>query len=223
MGGPLADLEPARRGMVERQLVRRGIRDERVLDAMRRVRRELFVPEPLRARAYDDGPLPIGEGQTISQPYIVALMAEAAALGPADRVLEVGTGSGYAAAVLAELAAQVFTVERHADLGWDARERIEAAGLGNVEVRIGDGTLGWPAEAPFDAIVVAAGGPAVPGALKAQLAVGGRLVLPVGDEPRRQVLLRVVRDRAETFRTERLGQVLFVPLLGEQGWGERTQ
>ncbi len=208
--------------MVESQIAARGVRDPRVLAAMREVPRHAFLPEEQRAAAYGDGPLPIGEGQTISQPYVVALMAEAAEVGPADRVLDVGTGSGYAAAVLARLARQVCSIERHAALAETARGRLGGLGYGNVEIRVGDGTLGWPEPdaVPFDAILVAAAAPAVPEALKGQLAVGGRLVIPVG-AAHGQSLLRLRRLAADRWEEESLGCVAFVPLLGRQGWPAR--
>jgi protein-L-isoaspartate(D-aspartate) O-methyltransferase len=208
----------ATKRMVQRQLERRGIHDPRVLAAMRKIDREAFLPEAMREFAYEDSALPIEEGQTISQPYIVARMIETAALSPADRVLEIGAGSGYAAAVMAELAMRVYTIERHPALARLAEERLKTLGYGNVDVRAGDGTLGWPEAAPFDAIVVAAAGPRVPGALKAQLAIGGRLVMPLGDSPHVQQLIRVTRTGQDTYDTETLDEVMFVPLIGEQGW-----
>lgn len=214
--GPGAE---ARRRMVEEQLVARGIHDPRVLAAMREVPREEFVEPGLRAHAYADSPLRIPDGQTISQPFIVALMAEAARIGPGDRVLEVGAGSGYAAAVLSRLGAQVFAIERHPGLAEAARERLGRLGFA-VAVREGDGTLGWPEAAPFDAILVAAAGPGAPDALKGQLAPGGRLVLPVGPRDGPQDLVRVTRQGPEAWEEERLGGVRFVPLLGAQGWPE---
>ena len=213
----MPDYQPARDRMVETQIVRRGVRDARVLAALRRVPREAFVQEGFRETAYEDGPLPIGSGQTISQPFIVARMAEAAAIGDGHRVLEIGTGSGYAAAVLGELGAQVFTIERHAELAERAGERLRESGYGNVSVKVGDGTKGWPEEAPFDAIIVTAGGPSVPHSLKDQLKIGGRLVIPVGDRGG-QRLLRVVCSAADRFDEEDLGGVVFVPLIGEDGW-----
>ena len=213
----MPDYQPARDRMVETQIVRRGVRDARVLAALRRVPREAFVEEGFRETAYEDGPLPIGSGQTISQPFIVARMAEAAAIGEGDRVLEIGTGSGYAAAVLGELGAQVFTIERHAELAERAGERLRESGYGNVSVKVGDGTKGWPEEAPFDAIIVTAGGPSVPPSLKDQLKIGGRLVIPVGGRAG-QRLLRVVCSAADRFDEEDLGGVVFVPLIGEDGW-----
>jgi protein-L-isoaspartate(D-aspartate) O-methyltransferase len=213
-------LEAARRRMVEEQLAARGIRDPLVLAAMGTVPREKFVSARQAPFAYDDEPLPIGEGQTISQPYIVARMTEALALGRADRVLEVGTGSGYGAAVLAEIAAEVYTVERLAALADRARRRLADLGYARVRVLTGDGTLGWPAHAPYDAIVVTAGGPRVPPALLDQLAIGGRLVMPVGAAGYDQYLVRVVRVAADDYRREELDPVAFVPLVGAQGWPE---
>ena len=207
-----------RENMVARQIEGRGIRDPRVLAAMRNVPREQFVPDDLADLAYDDAPLPIGTGQTISQPYVVALMTEALELEPGDRVLEIGAGSGYAAAVLAEIAQRVYTIERHPDLAEYARRNLERLGYDNVAVRCADGTRGWPEEAPFDAIVVTAGGPAVPESLREQLAAGGRLVIPVGGAKSAQQLLRI-RHRGEAdYAQETLGAVRFVPLIGEQGW-----
>ncbi|KQQ18319.1 protein-L-isoaspartate O-methyltransferase [Methylobacterium sp. Leaf123] len=197
--------------MVETQLVARGIRDAAVLDAMRAVPREAFVPGALAVEAYCDGPLPIGAGQTISQPTIVALMIEALALRPGDRVLEVGAGCGYAAAVLARMGAQIFAIERHAALSEAAGARLAALGL-TVPLRIGDGHAGWPEAAPFDAILVSAAGPTIPEALKAQLKPGGRLVIPVGP-PGGQRLLRLTRRGPDRFESRDFGPVSFVPLL----------
>jgi protein-L-isoaspartate(D-aspartate) O-methyltransferase len=216
----MVDLEDARERMVQRQVARRGVRDKRVLEALRETPRELFVPEGLREFAYDDSPLPIEAGQTISQPYIVGLMAAAAAIQPEDRVLEIGTGSGYAAAVLARLADQVHTVERHETLAITARERLKGFSLNNVDVHLGDGTHGWPDAAPYDAILVAAGGPAIPQALKDQLELGGRLVVPVGQRRGEQRLIRVTRTGANHFEEDDLGGVTFVPLIGEHGWSD---
>ncbi len=203
--------------MVERQIRARGVHDARVLAAMNAVPREAFLPADLEEFAYDDRPLPIASGQTISQPYVVALMTEALELTGKETVLEIGTGSGYAAAVLAECAAKVYTIERHAELAEVASQRLAEQGFDNVEVRCGDGTLGWPEHAPFDAIVVAAGGPDVPRALLDQLAVGGRLVIPVGTS-RAQQLVRVTRKSPTELYREDLGAVQFVPLVGAQGW-----
>lgn len=213
-----ARFEGARRAMVAEQIARRGVRDPSVLRAMSRVPRERFVPPESAEFAYDDRPLPIGCGQTISQPYVVALMTKALRLGPDDRVLEIGTGSGYAAAVLAECAREVYSIERHEGLAEVARARLAELGYTNVQVRVGDGTLGWPEAAPFDAIVATAGGPVVPRALKCQLAVGGRLVIPVGALKNAQTLVRVVRTFADRFDQDDLGGVAFVPLIGAQGW-----
>jgi protein-L-isoaspartate(D-aspartate) O-methyltransferase len=212
----------ARERMVEQQIAGRGVQDPAVLEAMRRVRREAFVPRHLARRAYADQPLPIGQGQTISQPYIVATMTESLRLRPGDRVLEIGTGSGYAAAVLAEIAAEVYTVERLATLAEAARRRLAALRYTNVHVRQGDGSLGWPEHAPYDAIVVTAGGPEVPPSLLKQLAVGGRLVMPVGGNPLAQQLVRVVRTGETIYEREELGDVAFVPLIGAEGWADGT-
>ena len=215
----LMNFVKARHDMVERQIRARGVRDPRVLASLELVPRETFVPAELAEHAYDDRPLPIEADQTISQPYIVAVMTEALKLEPAASVLEIGTGSGYAAAVLGQVAAHVYTVERHAELADLARGRLERLGYANVSVRCGDGTLGWAEHAPFDAIVVAAGGPEVPPSLMEQLAIGGRLVIPVGTG-RAQQLVRVTRHGARDFRREDLGAVQFVPLIGEQGWAD---
>ena len=217
------DFESLRQEMVDRQIAARDVRDERVLEALRTVPREAFVPERLAEFAYDDAPLPIGEEQTISQPFVVALMAEALEILPGDKVLEIGAGSGYAAAVLSRLAREVWTVERHPSLAREARERMERLGYRNVQVLDGDGTLGWPEHAPYDVIVVAAGGPEVPPALLDQLAPGGRLVIPIGPGPRTQNLVRVRRRQDGTVVREDLGGVRFVPLIGVQGWPEEGE
>lgn len=203
--------------MVEIQLARRGIRDGAIMRAMRRVPREQFVPLPLAQFSYADAALPIGGNQTISQPYVVALMADALSLEASDKVLEIGTGSGYATAVLAEIAAEVFTIERHEALHAAARARLEALGYRNVRARGGDGTKGWLEEAPFDAIVVTASGPRVPLSLRRQLTIGGKLVMPVGDAGI-QRLLRVWRTGDARFEEEDLGLVRLMPLIGEEGW-----
>ncbi|MCA1411743.1 protein-L-isoaspartate(D-aspartate) O-methyltransferase [Bradyrhizobium sp. NBAIM20] len=216
----MAESVQLRNRMVEVQLAGRGIRDRRVLDAMAEVPRERFVESGFEEFAYEDCALPIANAQTISQPYIVALMSEAAELKPADKVLEVGTGSGYAAAVASRLAGTVHTVERHGHLARIAAKRLAALGYDNCIVHTGDGTRGLPQEAPFDAILVAAGGPTVPDVLKAQLAVGGRLVMPVGDLEGEQSLLRVTRLSETQYAEETFGAVRFVPLIGEHGWAE---
>lgn len=214
----MLSLEEQRLRLVEGQLRRRGIKNPAVLAAFQSVRREAFLPPGMAEFAYRDTPLPIAKGQTISQPYIVALMVEALELSPHDRVLEVGTGSGYAAAVLAKVAREVYTIERHAELAEQAASRLREEGFANVFVLHGDGTLGAPEHAPFDAIVVAAGGPEVPQALLDQLAIGGRLVIPVGEEKNLQRLIRVTRTAGGYYRHEDLGDVRFVPLIGAQGW-----
>ncbi|WP_372996454.1 protein-L-isoaspartate(D-aspartate) O-methyltransferase [Marinobacter sp.] len=210
--------ESQRASMVDYQLRARGIRSIKVLEAMGQVAREKFVPKNMQDCAYDDGPLPIGAGQTISQPYIVALMTEALDLKGGETVLDIGTGSGYAAAVMACIAGQVFSIERIPELAERAARTLASEGFGNVEVHCGDGTMGWPEHQPFEGIIVAAGAPAVPESLKHQLAVGGHLVIPVGSEHSVQALMRITRLADNEFRTEDLGAVRFVPLLGEQGW-----
>lgn len=202
--------------MVAEQLERRGIRDQRVLHAIAKVPRHLFVEEALVGRAYGDHPLPIGEGQTISQPYMVALMSEALELAGHERVLEIGTGSGYQTAVLAELCGKVFTIERLKGLADRAMRRLDELGYYNVLARVGDGSLGWREEAPFDAVMVTAAAPDVPPALLEQLAVKGRLVVPVGDA-HTQVLRKCVREETEVRWTE-LGGCVFVKLIGQHAW-----
>ena len=202
--------------MVERQLRRRGIADERVLEAMARVPRELFVPENMRAHAYEDGALPIGHGQTISQPFIVATICSLLELEGDEHVLDVGTGSGYQAAVLAELAAEVVTIER-VPSSRSARASARAAGYGNVDVRVGDGSLGVPERAPFDAIAVAAAAPAVPHALYEQLVAGGRLVVPRGSRWGQDLVLVVRTGRPRRARSV---PCRFVPLVGAEGFGD---
>lgn len=209
----------SRQRMIETQLRRRGVRDPRVLAAMAAVPRELFVTPSTVAMAYDDTPLPIEYGQTISQPFIVAYMTEALQLEPGDVVLEVGTGSGYAAAVLSMIAGRVYTVERVPQLAETARERLATLGYRQVEVKCGDGTLGWPEHAPFQAIVCAASGPTVPQSLLDQLDILGRLVMPI-ETPHGQTLVRVTRRSRTEFTTVDLGAVRFVPLIGEQGWAQ---
>jgi protein-L-isoaspartate(D-aspartate) O-methyltransferase len=206
--------------MVEAHLARRDITDPRILDAFRTVPREAFLSEDLAEFAYEDTPLPIGEAQTISQPYIVAVTIAALSLRGDESVLEVGTGSGYAAALLSRVAKEVYSIERIESLAGAARARIAQLGYGNVHVFHGDGSLGLPEHAPYDAIAVAAGGPKAPPALLSQLAIGGRLVMPIGQDERSQILFRITRESETTFREEPLAGVRFVPLIGEQAWGE---
>lgn len=214
------DFPALRRHMVEHQLRRRGIHNEAILRAMDQVPRESFVPAEMAIHAYDDGPLAIGGGQTISQPWIVAAMIQMIEPQATDRVLEVGAGSGYAAAVLSRIVAEVVTIERLPDLAQGARERLAAIGYDNVTVVEGDGSLGHSLRAPYDAILVAAGAPAVPDALKQQLSIGGRLVIPVGQSRLLQELVRVRRIDDSSFESERFEGVRFVPLIGSEGWSE---
>lgn len=208
--------------MVDDHIFARGVRSELVLDAMRKVPRESFLPQNLQEFAYEDSPLPIAENQTISQPYIVALMVEALLLKGGETVLEIGTGSGYAAAILAQIAGDVYTVERIGQLAEKAATVLSDHGYSNVHVLHGDGTRGWPDHAPYDAIVVAAGGPKIPDSLRFQLKVGGRLVIPVGTDVRAQELVRVTRISETEYKREDLADVRFVPLLGEEGWETET-
>jgi protein-L-isoaspartate(D-aspartate) O-methyltransferase len=202
--------------MVQTQLVPRGIRDPKVLYAMRKVPRHLFVEEALQNQAYGDFPLPIGEQQTISQPYIVAFMTEALELTGVEKVLEIGTGCGYQAAILAELAPEVFSIERIHTLASRARRNLELLRYFNVNIKVGDGTLGWPEEAPFDAIMVTAAAPGIPRPLLDQLAMGGRLVIPVGD--RNSQTLDVVHKNPEGLKHDYRGGCRFVKLIGSYGW-----
>lgn len=208
--------ERARAKMVEDQLAARGIKDRRVLDAMLVIPRHIFVDDALSSQAYSDFPLPIGEKQTISQPYMVALMSEALGLTGSERVLEVGSGSGYQSAVLSMLARKVYSVERLTTLTARARRTLDRLHSSNVVIKLGDGTMGWPDEAPFDAVIAAAASPQVPEALVDQLAPGGRLVMPVGTEES-QKLLRITR-RSNGVSTEVLGGCRFVKLIGKDGW-----
>ncbi len=219
----MKDPTKLRERMVARQIAARGVRSERVLAAMRAVPRERFVPRRQEALAYEDSPLPIGDGQTISQPYIVAYMVEGLDLKGGEKVLEIGTGSGYAAAVLAEMGCEVYTIERLDSLATTAAAVLQELGYTKAHVRHGDGTLGWPEEAPFDGIVVAAAAPDVPEALKEQLKIGGHLVLPVGRGVGFQMLERITRISETEFVTEDLTAVRFVPLIGEQGWGSERE
>jgi protein-L-isoaspartate(D-aspartate) O-methyltransferase len=215
---PSADRATERDAMVREQIESRGIRDPAVLRAMRDVPRHAFVPSHLGRHAYDDGPLAIGGGQTISQPFVVAKMIEALELRPTDRVLEVGTGSGYAAAILARIVSTVFTVERQPSLRESAAERLARLGFADVRVADAGAGLGWPAEAPFDGILVSAGSPQVPPSLREQLTVGGRLVIPVGDRRDRQRLTRVIRVAPDDWTEQSFGDVSFVPLVGREAW-----
>jgi len=217
----MTDFASEREAMIERQLRRRGISEPEILDAFRAVPREAFVGDDVAHLAYGDHPLPIAAEQTISQPYIVALMTQAAAIRPGDRVLEVGAGSGYAAAVIGQIAGKVIGIERQHVLVESARERLKRLGYDNVEVVEGDGTRGWPDAAPFDAILAAASGSHVPEALVAQLAPGGRLVMPIGEPGWVQELVKVTKEDNGVLRRESLCSVRFVPLIGEEGWNER--
>jgi protein-L-isoaspartate(D-aspartate) O-methyltransferase len=214
----MTDFGAQRRRMVNTQLAARGIRDPDVLEAMSTVPREAFVAADQAPFAYADSALPIGQEQTISQPYIVALMTEALELAGDERVLEIGTGSGYAAAVLSRIAKEVYTVERHLKLARAAGARFRHLGYDNIHVNVGDGTLGWAEHAPYDAIIVTAGAPEIPELLLDQLEVGGRLVIPVGPTRNLQELMRLRRSSDGDFKRENLGGVRFVPLVGEAGW-----
>ena len=212
------DFIKERLAMVEEQLRRRGIRDERVLSAMAKVPRHLFVPSASQSESYEDRPLPIGDGQTISQPYMVALMTQSLDLGGEEKILEIGTGSGYQSAILAELARMVFTMERLFPLIQKSEMRLRNLGYENIHCRLGDGSQGWPEKAPFDGIIVTAGAPEVPEVLKSQLSEGGRLVIPVGSRYS-QTLLKITKKR-NRFEEEDITGCVFVPLVGKSGWRE---
>lgn len=216
----MTDYSTLREQMVERQIARRGIRDPAILGAFREVPREAFVPDAAPQEAYGDHPLPIAAGQTISQPYIVAAMIEAARIRPGHRVLEIGAGSGYAAAVISRIAGEVVAVERHGELVRLASERIDALGYTNVAIVEGDGTLGWPARAPYDAILAAAAGRHVPQPLVDQLAPGGCIVMPLGHPGGIQQMVRVTLRSDGSTMHEELAPVRFVPLIGEEGWSD---
>jgi protein-L-isoaspartate(D-aspartate) O-methyltransferase len=218
MAATMTDYAGEREAMVERQLRRRGIHEEAILDAFLAVPRHEFVSPGYGADAYGDHPLPIEANQTISQPYIVALMIQAAEIGCGDKVLEIGAGSGYAAAVISQIASQVIGIERQHDLVEVARGRLKRLGYDNVEIVEGDGTRGCPDHAPFDAILAAASGSHVPEALLAQLAPGGRIVMPIGSPGWVQELVKVTKQEDGILRQEKLGGVRFVPLIGEEGW-----
>jgi len=218
MAETMTDFVAEREAMVERQLKRRGIHEREILDAFLTVPREAFVASEHAHLAYGDHPLPIEAGQTISQPYIVALMIQAARIGPRDRVLEVGAGSGYAATLIGRIARSVIAIERQRELVEIARLRLRQLGCDNIEIVEGDGTKGWRAEAPYDAILAAASGSHVPQTLIAQLTPGGRLVMPIGDPNGAQELIKVTKQEDGILRQENLGAVRFVPLIGEEGW-----
>ena len=207
--------------MAERLRDHYKIRDERVLEAMARLPRHRFVPEAIKSQAYNDNALPISGGQTISQPFIVARMTELLELSGQEKVLEIGAGSGYQTAVLASLARKVFAIERLPNLADEAARRLQTLGLRNITLKSADGTSGWDAYMPFDAILVAAGGPEIPEPLVRQLKVGGKLVIPIGENQRSQMLIRVTRTETGS-RSENFGPCVFVPLIGEHGWNQRT-
>ncbi|WP_298269282.1 protein-L-isoaspartate(D-aspartate) O-methyltransferase [Geobacter sp.] len=211
------NFDVARKRMVESQIIARGVTERRLIEAMLKIPRHLFVEEALSAQAYSDTPLPIGEKQTISQPYIVALMTELLELGGTEKVLEIGTGSGYQAAILAVLADRVYTIERIRPLALRARKVLDSLGLLNVNIRISDGTVGWEEEAPFDAIMVTAGAPDVPQKFVDQLKPGGRLVLPVGSQFE-QVLVKITKAADGTLSRKEITGCRFVKLLGAHGW-----
>ncbi|MDX2495446.1 MAG: protein-L-isoaspartate(D-aspartate) O-methyltransferase [Desulfuromusa sp.] len=211
------DYSVARRRMVEQQIVSRGITDKRVLDAMLVVPRHLFVEAGLQSHAYGDASLPIGEKQTISQPYMVAAMTAALELQGDERILEIGTGSGYQTAVLSRLVKRVYSIERIAVLAGRARKILDQLQMSNINIKVGDGTMGWKDQAPFAGILVAAGSPDVPAKYLEQLEIGGKLVLPVGDQSQ-QILMRIIRKDKDIFEREQLMGCRFVPLIGEQGW-----
>ena len=216
----MTDFAALREAMVDRQIAGRGLKGVPLLAAMRDVPRELFVPTGVRDFAYDDGPLPIEAGQTISQPYIVALMIEAAGVAPGARVLEIGAGSGYAAAVLGRVAGEVIAIERHHELADLAAERMARLDYRNVRIIAGDGSAGWPDLAPYDAILAAASGRHVPDGLRRQLGIGGTLVMPIGAPGELQILVRVTRLAEDKWEEDNLGPVRFVPLIGAEGWRE---
>jgi len=217
----MPDFAALRDRMVEQQLEARGIKDRLLLEAMREVPREAFVPARIAEFAHEDSPLPIEAGQTISQPYIVALMIEAAGIAPGDKVLEIGAGSGYAVAVMGRIAAEVVGIERHKELADLAAGRMERFGYRNVRILHGDGTGGLPSEAPFAAILAAASGSHIPEVLSSQLAIGGVLVMPIGEPHSIQSLVKVTRTSETDFANEDLGAVRFVPLIGTHGWDEK--
>lgn len=208
----------AREKMVEEQVIRRGVKDERVIESMLKVERHLFVDSAFRPRAYKDTPLPIGNGQTISQPYMVALMTESLSIGPDDRVLEIGTGSGYQAAVLANLCQSVFSVERDPMLAKRARKVFDELKIHNIAIRVGDGTMGWREYAPYDGVIVTAGAPMMPQDLLNQVKEGGRIVIPVGDIKNQR--LCIYQKNGDKFDFSEVCSCTFVPLIGKEGWAD---
>lgn len=213
----MINLENARKRMIESQIKARGINDSRLIDAMLKIPRHIFVEEAMASQAYSDTALPIGEKQTISQPYMVALMTEMLQLTGTEKVLEIGTGSGYQTAILAQLAARVYTIERLRPLALKARKALDSLGLLNINMRIEDGTVGWETEAPFEAIIVSAGAPVVPRQLIDQLSIGGRLVIPVGNQSE-QVLARLTKEADCSVTREDFVNCRFVSLIGQFGW-----
>ncbi|MBP1752171.1 MAG: pcm [Geobacteraceae bacterium] len=211
------NFDTARKRMIETQILARGITDRRVIDAMLKIPRHIFVEEAMASQAYNDNPLPIGEKQTISQPYMVALMTELLELTGKEKVLEIGTGSGYQAAILALLADRVYTVERIRPLALKARKALDSLGLLNINIKISDGTIGWKEEAPFDAILVTAGAPVIPSGLVDELAPGGRLVIPVGDQYE-QTLVKITKQEDGSIEQQNLIGCRFVKLIGKYGW-----
>ncbi len=213
----MLNFEIARKKMVQEQIINRGITNPKIIDAFLKIPRHLFVQEAMAAQAYSDGPLPIGEKQTISQPYMVAYMTDLLNLSGNEQILEIGTGSGYQTAILASLVKRVSTIERIRSLAMQARKVLDSLHLLNINIKIGDGTLGWPEEGPFDAILVTAGAPAVPETVAAQLAPGGRLIIPVGDESS-QTIIRIIKEKDGSLTRETGIGCRFVPLIGQEGW-----
>ena len=213
----MTEYRVARRRMVEQQIIARGVHDQRVIEAMLKVPRHLFVEPGLRSHAYSDASLPIGHKQTISQPYMVAAMSSALELTGEERILEIGTGSGYQTAILSMLVKRVYSIERISALAGGARRVLDQLAMSNINIKVGDGTIGWLDQSPFDGILVAAGAPDVPEGFLQQLEIGGKLVLPIGDR-QEQILMRVTRVNGENFKREQLMGCRFVPLIGEQGW-----
>lgn len=213
----MLNFEIARKKMVQEQIINRGITNPLIIDAFLKIPRHLFVQEAMAAQAYSDSPLPIGEKQTISQPYMVAYMTDLLNLSGNEQILEIGTGSGYQTAILASLVKRVSTIERIRSLAMQARKVLDSLHLLNINIKIGDGTLGWPEEGPFDAILVTAGAPAVPEKVAAQLAPGGRLIIPVGDESS-QTIIRIIKEKDGSLTRETGIGCRFVPLIGQEGW-----